>query len=347
MFDLLIRNATLVDGSGGPSYTGDLVVTKGKIAAIGALGSVLAREVVNGTGLCLAPGFIDAHSHGDMALGQDCNALSKLCQGITTEIAGQCGTSPFPVDLEVTPDYGKFQKAFGILNPPPEEAQTSFSSYQSYANSLKLRLNTLCFTGHGNLRMAAMGMTSRAPNAEELEKMKCLLREAMEAGSPGLSSGLIYVPGCYAQTWELVELCKVVKEYDGIYTTHMRNESNQVLKSVEESIQIARESGVRLWISHVKIMGKPNWGGAGKFLISSSRPFRRGCLSHWISTPIKRRAPRWKSVCPPGTRTGETAILWPSWQTPRSAPKCAGRWMIPPPRLKTTTSTAADLAGCG
>ena len=258
MLDILIEGALVYDGSGKKAFLQDVGIIDGKITF--QTNGENAKEVIDAKGLCLSPGFIDAHSHGDMVLGEDFAKLCKVSQGITTEIGGQCGSSMFPVDPKKM-DLYKTLLSVGTKTYPDDMIYwNSFKRYLEYAQSVPIAANIKMLVGHGTLRLAVMGYDCRIPTDDEMEKMKALLRECMENGAMGFSSGLIYTPSCYAQTEELIALAKIVSEYDGIYTTHMRNESFDVLKSVKEALEVARQSGVRLMISHHKVCGKKNWG---------------------------------------------------------------------------------------
>lgn len=280
MNTFLIKNATIIDGSGAPAYAGDLLVQEGRIAKITrhpeeislssrpvtretvdaqALDSV---EVFDATGQILSPGFIDSHAHSDLCIGADPEVafLCKISQGVTTEINGQCGYSLFPVnpDLQVTLDVlgGFASPRIQKLLPKFRE----FRDYQAYGKEVGNVTNQRNLVGHCLLRSAVMGVENRRATPEELDAMKALLKTAMEQGAAGLSSGLVYIPGAYCDSEELIELCKVIAPYGGIYATHMRNEADDVVQSVADSIRIAREAGVRLVISHHKICGRKNWG---------------------------------------------------------------------------------------
>lgn len=260
MLDYLLKNATIVDGSGAPAYVGTVGVKDGKICLNCA--DAEAKEVIDCTGKHLFPGFIDIHSHGDVVLGEEYGRLCKINQGITTEVTGNCGSSMFPINPE--PQHLKdAQIVLSVCRPSfPDEMKewTSFKNYKEYVKTLKLSSNAKIMTGHGILRLAVMDMDNRKPTPEEMQKMKDLLRETMEEGSFGLSTGLIYPPGCYAEEDEIVELLSVVKEYGGIYATHMRNEADTLVEATEEAIRIAKRADVPLWISHHKACGKGNWG---------------------------------------------------------------------------------------
>ncbi|MBM6829191.1 D-aminoacylase [Anaerotignum lactatifermentans] len=258
MLDILIQNGTLIDGTGKKAFQADIGITDGKITFHTEQAS--ARQVINAHGKIVCPGFIDFHSHGDMVLGQDFAKLCKVSQGITTEIAGQCGSSMFPVRPEKLELYKTLLSVGTATYPDDMPNWITFQRYLEYAKQLPLAANIKFLVGHGSLRLAVMGYACRKPTVEELETMKHLLRECMEHGALGMSSGLIYTPSAYAETDELAELAKVVAEYDGLYATHMRNESYDVVNSVKEAIEIGRRSGVRVSISHHKVCGKQNWG---------------------------------------------------------------------------------------
>lgn len=264
MYDILFKNISIIDGTGAPAYTGDVAVQDGKIR-LKPNGD--AKEVVDGTGLTLCPGFVDVHSHGDLILGTESGRVCKTTQGITTEFGGQCGETLFPISpLKERQDMVEELVAISVDKLPDISRFTTLEDHLKWAERQNLSCNFTLLTGHANLRIAAMGFDDRKPTAEEMDHMKAMLREAMEHGSKGLSSGLIYSPSCYADEDELVELCKVVAEYNGFYATHMRNEAADVVESVKESIRVAERAGCRLDISHHKICGKDNWGKSAETL---------------------------------------------------------------------------------
>ena len=258
MLDYLIKHARILDGSGAPAYVGDVGIQNGKLVTV--QGAPEARQVIDAAGRCLTPGFIDAHSHGDILLGTRDNHLFKTNQGITTEIAGQCGDSMAPVHpahLREVQD----QLSMGTPSFPEDMVNwTSFARYLEYADAQNKTTNVKMYIGHSSLRIAVMGMDNRPATDKELDTMKGILRESMEAGAAGFSTGLIYTPSCYAEEKEIIELAKVIAPFDGIYASHMRDESNFVVDSVKETIDVGRQAGVRVSISHHKMLGKPNWG---------------------------------------------------------------------------------------
>ena len=252
MYDLLIKNASVIDGTGKAAFAADVAVQDGKIV-MNPVGE--AEEVIDAAGLTLCPGFIDVHSHGDSLFGTEAGWLSKTNQGITTELTGQCGSTRYPFSTDPEKRELMAQK-YGAQNA----AFTSLEKYLGWAETMPKTTNYGIYVGHSAVRISAMGFETRKPTTEELDAMKAMVREAMEHGAMGMSSGLIYAPSCYADEDELVELCKVVAEYGGFYATHMRNEAGGVVDSVKEAISIAERSGCKLDISHHKVCGRDNWG---------------------------------------------------------------------------------------
>jgi len=258
MYDLLIKNATIVDGTGKPAFMGSVGVKNGKIALTDA--SQLAEKVIDATGLNVTPGFIDIHSHGDMVLGADYAKMCKVSQGITTEVAGQCGSSMFPVNPECLTELKELLAVCTLSFPDEMENWTTYEKYCNYVEQLPLAANVKLFTGHNTIRIAVMGYDKRKPTEDEMGKMKAYLKDAMENGSTGLSSGLVYSPGGFCDKEEIIELAKVIKPYGGIYSTHVRSESSGVVEAVAEALEIGREAEVPVIISHHKACGRMNWG---------------------------------------------------------------------------------------
>lgn len=261
MYDCSITGAEVIDGAGTGPRRADVAVEGGYIAAVGEPGLVNAAETVDATGLYLCPGFIDMHSHSDLSLLADPRAESKVRQGVTLDIAGNCGSSAAPI---AGPSLAAVTRRMRRWNQEPD--WRSMGDYMSRLDRQGMGLNYACFTGHGTLRATVMGYEMRAPAQAELETMKRLLRESMEAGALGLSTGLIYPPSSYADTGELVELCAIVREYDGIYSTHIRNEGSGLLPALREALEIGGASGVRVQVSHLKCSARSHWGIAREAL---------------------------------------------------------------------------------
>ncbi len=264
MFDLLIKNTEIIDGTGARAFRGSVAVKDGKIHM--AEGNEDAVRVLDGAGLTLTPGFIDVHSHGDMVAGHDYARLCKISQGITTEVAGQCGSSCFPVLPESAALVETSSIMLGALERQHLTEFTGLAGYRSFLDTVPLSANIMTFAGHSALRLAVMGTSDAKPDASQMDQMKALLREAMEHGCAGLSTGLFYPPSAYADVDEVAELCSVVAEYGGIHTSHIRNEGSGVLKSIEEVLEVSRRTGVALNISHHKVCGRKNWGLSDKTL---------------------------------------------------------------------------------
>lgn len=236
-YDILIKNAKVFDGSGSDAKRVDVAIQGDTIAKVGRSLKGKAIRVIDAKGLHLSPGFIDLHTHAErgMLYPENRPALNYLKQGVTSLVVGQCGQSAWPL----------FEKAEHQIKRWTEEG---------------IGPNAALLVGHGSVRQLVMGMENRPPRPEELEEMKALVREAMEQGAHGISTGLIYQPGSFSETDEVIELVKVVKPYDGIYHTHIRDERNKLLEAVKEAILISETTGVPAHISHFKVMGKENWG---------------------------------------------------------------------------------------
>ena len=243
MFDLLIKNARIIDGSGSPWYRADLAVKDGRIAAIGRI-TENAEMVVDAQDKYLAPGFIDIHSHSDGSILKCPSNESRLLQGTTTELTGNCGDSMAPT---------------GPATVDPDKKYRTVAEFLDAVENARPATNFAMLAGHGTVRDAVMGYSSGKASPEQIEEMKKVTAKAMEDGAFGISSGLIYPPGCYADTDELSEVASAVAPYGGLYTTHMRNENVKVVESVKEAIEIAERSGARLQISHHKVTSKQNW----------------------------------------------------------------------------------------
>ncbi len=255
MYQLVIKNGFVLDGTGAPAYTADIAVENGKIAAIGQ--NLPGGDVtVDATGLTVTPGFIDSHSHSDYNWLTCPDQTEKVEQGITTAVCGQCGTTPAPISKKIRPDevyeIGKYGKN--------TEVYRTIGTYLDIAKTVPQGSNQITFAGHAAIRRAVMGTEMRKPTADELAQMKELLNEAMDHGALGISFGLIYVPSCYAETDELIELAKVAAVRGGMMSVHIRNEGDTLIEAVQEVLTVTRATGVRTVFSHHKAMGKKNWG---------------------------------------------------------------------------------------
>jgi N-acyl-D-amino-acid deacylase len=253
MYDVIFKNVRIVDGTGAPWFYGEVGVKDDEIKEVSARIEGKAAKVVDGKNMVLAPGFIDSHSHSDTCWFVDKRGESKVRQGVTTEVTGQCGQSPAPATEKRRESSLKTREG-------KEFEWTTFAEYLDALEDNGVGINVVPLVGHGSLRSSAMGYDNRPPSDEELKVMKALLAEALEAGAFGFSSGLLYPPGSYAHVSELVELAKQMRSYGGIYETHMRNENIDLVKSVQEAITVGREGGVPVHISHHKACYKRAWG---------------------------------------------------------------------------------------
>jgi N-acyl-D-amino-acid deacylase len=255
--DLIIRDATVFDGLGSPRFRGDVAVTGDRIIDVGDLGGMEADREVDADGLALAPGFIDAHTHDDRAVlcGPAC-MLCKMSQGVTTVVVGNCGISLSPVRMKLRP-------------PPPldllgDESWFSFDSFAAYAERLARDpspVNTYALIGHMSLRVEAMdGDTQRAATDREAARMQARLKDALAQGASGFSTGLYYPPNMMAPTSEVIAVAEALRAAGGLYVTHMRDEANDVLLSIEETLKIGRAVDVPVVISHHKCAMPENFG---------------------------------------------------------------------------------------
>src|SRR5690554_4788041 len=253
MYDLVIKNGKVLDGGGSPWVRRDIAVKGDKIAGLGYFFG--GGKVLDGTGLYVAPGFIDVHSHAEFQVLAAPGLENRLLQGVTTQITGNCGDSATPV---VEGD-----NKLNFLDPFARQIYISWSNLPEYlaqVDAVKPATNIGTLTGHGRVRYCEMGFKNTKPTRKELDEMKRIIAGEMEAGAFGLSSGLGYAVGSYADTEELIECCKVVAEYNGLYVSHIRDQKAGLLDSVREAIIIGEKAGLPVQISHFKASGKPNWG---------------------------------------------------------------------------------------
>ncbi|NLJ87084.1 MAG: D-aminoacylase [Firmicutes bacterium] len=257
MFDIIIEEGQVVDGTGKVSQRADIGIKADKIAAIGDLAHQTANRRLDASGMVVSPGFIDIHTHSELEFLADGRAMSALYQGVTTHVTGNCGMSVAPISKESREQVqlGMAADSYGI-----EWRWDSLGEWLRLLRSLPIAINVAPLVGHGTIRATAMGFDDRPPSAKELEDMKGLLRQSMEEGAFGLSTGLVYPPGMYSDTTELIELAKVVAEYNGLYTSHIRGEAGTLLDAINEALTIGTESGARVEISHHKAAGRLNWG---------------------------------------------------------------------------------------
>lgn len=297
MFDLLIRDGMIVDGTGKEPYSASIGIKDGTIRAMGDLPDAQAAETIHAQGLYVTPGFINTHSHSDIVLLFENKGENMLSQGITTEVAGHCGESVIPLSDTMAADFkswlpdDKFAQIQCLRRDP--------RSIMEVIGKSALGTNMALMVGHGTIRSEVMGYDDRIPSMQDMDKMKALLAEAMEAGAFGMTSGLIYPPGVYAREEELIEMCKTVAAYGGIYASHMRNESDHVIDAVAETIRVAEKAGLPALISHHKIAGKHNWGKSRDTLALIDQANQKGLKVRCDQYPYHAGATNLISALPP------------------------------------------------
>jgi N-acyl-D-amino-acid deacylase len=306
----LIRNGSIVDGSGQPRYKSSLVIEDELIASIDAVQPSEAFDrVIDAEGMIVAPGFIDTHSHSDLEVMVNPYVEAKIRQGVTTELLGQDGISMAPLPKRY---ISPWRKNLAGLDGDSDELGWDYETTEGYLKALEQKgvgLNESYLVPHGNVRMEAMGLDNRKPSPEELELMRQIVRREMQAGAYGLSTGLIYMPCAYADTAELIELCKVVAEFDGVFVVHQRSEADTILTSMEEVIEIGRKSGVKIHFSHFKICGRKNWGFIDWMFLLIDMAAADGIRTSFDQYPYVAGSTMLGAILPPWAHDGGTDKL--------------------------------------
>ncbi|MHC1684311.1 MAG: amidohydrolase family protein [Clostridiaceae bacterium] len=257
---VLIKGGLIVDGTLRKSYLGNVLIKDEKIIEISEKEINLeADKVINAEGKVVCPGFIDTHSHSDLQILVNPFNETKIRQGITTEILGQDGISMAPLPLE---HISSWRKNLAGLDGESDEIDWTYEITANYLKTMEEKgvgLNEAYLVPHGNIRMEAMGLDDKEATEDEIKKICDIARREMEAGAFGLSTGLIYIPCAYSKTEELIEICKVIAEYQGVFVVHQRSEAGTILDSMKEVIEIGKKSGVKVHFSHFKVCGKDNW----------------------------------------------------------------------------------------
>jgi len=303
--ELLLRGGLVVDGTGQPGSIQDVAIGNGKILAIGALNALDARQTIDCQGLMLAPGFIDLHNHSDDVITAPATraAVCYLLQGCTSLVTGNCGSGPIDVD-----------------------------EYLSKIDSRGAGTNILHLLPHGDLRSQVMGKVAREPSADELSKMCDLAEQAMQAGAWGMSTGLIYVPGTYAKTSELVAIAQVISQYHGIYASHIRSEGGGLVDAIEEALTIGRQAQLPVHVSHLKSSGRENWGRL-HVAVELIEAARRGGQTV--------TADQYPYVA---SSTSLEATLLPAWSREGGRPDLEQRLATPADRARIAQAVEAQLA---
>ncbi len=301
-FDIVISNGQLVDGTGSPLQQRDIGIRDGRIIAIGTLKGATAHRIIDASGRMVAPGFIDIHTHTDVELLVDPRGESKLYQGVTTEVGGNCGSSYFPFnddDFEETGD--ELAERYNL--------ELTWRDADGFFTALEKRgvgINYATLVGHGQIRSAVVGKNDVQATGDQLKEMSRQLELALEQGCFGLSSGLEYAPGSYADTNELIHLCRLVAKYNRIYATHMRNEDDRVEEAIDEALRISKQSGVSLQISHLKACNRSNWHKPERFLKTLEQQSGAGIPVHADRYPYVAYGTGLSMFLPAWARQGTT-----------------------------------------
>lgn len=307
MFDILIKNATVVDGTGAPRFTADIAVKDGLIADIAPNLTGEAKETIDACGKVVTPGFIDYHSHSDSAFIYGTDAYNYLEQGVTTQITGHCGSGPVPYYEGLLDDSKRFL--------PADEWQKvrdfcdDFKTFTDHVKTMQLGTNMAFYAAQGNIRGRVINYRADAPTDDEMKQMEALMAQAMECGFLGFTTGLVYAPSVYAGTEELVNIARVAARYGGSYTSHIRGEGNTVVQSVEEAIEIGRRTGIPVVISHLKVLGKKNEGLSEKVIEVIERANREGVYVRADQYPFTAGSAPLVSQIPPKYLTEGVAAL--------------------------------------
>lgn len=322
-YDVLIRNGYVLDGAGGPWYQADVGIRGDRIVAIGKLGGAQAKRAIDATGRIVSPGFIDMLGQSEAALLIDNRSLSKLSQGITTEITGE-GGSVAPQNEKTLAPGKRFLEKYHLTVD-----WTTLDGYFQRLGKKGTPINLATYVGAAQVREAVIGDEDRAPTAAELEQMKLLVARAMQDGAMGVSTALIYPPGHYAKTDELIALAKVAAQYGGIYATHLRSEGASEMGALDEAIRIGREAGLPVEVFHLKVVGQSRWGSMPKLVekIEAAR-----------ASGLDIRADQYPYVA------GNTALAssLPPWMADGGAAKLLERLRDPALRARLKSELAED-----
>jgi N-acyl-D-amino-acid deacylase len=311
-YDLVLRNGTVVDGSGRAGFTADVAIVEDRIAAVGRLPAGSGRAELDVTGLVVAPGFIDVHTHDDRLVLIQPQAVPKITQGVTTVVTGNCGASLAPAMLN--------DPVPGPLNLLGKSAGDFFSSFADYVTAVgkaSPAVNVVPLVGHMTLRASVGADPARAASADEIVRMQAMLREALETGACGFSTGLAYPFSNNASTAEVTALAAVAGEFGAIYTTHLRTEGEGMLAALEESFATARAAGVRLVISHHKCLGMSMWGRSAQTLAAIDEAARSWDVA-FDAYPYTASS----TILLPG-KLKTARETWVTWSTPH--PEATGR----------------------
>ncbi|HEL5645652.1 TPA: D-aminoacylase [Clostridioides difficile] len=305
----LIKHGLIVDGNKTPAYEGDILIENEKILKISQDLNEEADKVIDAKGRVICPGFIDTHSHSDLVILVNPYNEVKIRQGITTEVLGQDGISMAPLPQE---HISSWRKNLAGLDGESDEIDWKYETTENYLKMMDYNgvgLNETYLVPHGNVRMEAMGLEDRPATKEEIQKMCEITERELKAGAIGLSTGLIYIPCAYSLTEEIIEMCKVVAKYDGVFVVHQRSEADAILTSMEEIIEIGKQSGVKVHFSHFKVCGKANWKYIPQVIELLEKAEKEGIRVSFDQYPYAAGSTMLGVVLPPWAHSGGTDKL--------------------------------------
>lgn len=305
----LIKHGLIVDGNKTPAYEGDILIENEKILKISQDLNEEADKVIDAKGRVICPGFIDTHSHSDLVILVNPYNEVKIRQGITTEVLGQDGISMAPLPQE---HISSWRKNLAGLDGESDEIDWKYETTENYLKMMDYNgvgLNETYLVPHGNVRMEAMGLEDRPATKEEIQKMCEITERELKAGAIGLSTGLIYIPCAYSLTEEIIEMCKVVAKYDGVFVVHQRSEADTILTSMEEIIEIGKQSGVKVHFSHFKVCGKANWKYIPQVIELLEKAEKEGIRVSFDQYPYATGSTMLGVVLPPWAHSGGTDKL--------------------------------------
>ncbi len=321
MLDVLIQNAVVVDGTGKRAFKADVGIAQGHIALVARGIEQEAERTIEAQGLHVAPGFIDPHSHSDLTLLVNPRAESKIRQGVTTEVLGNCGLSPAPL---LDTSIAEMWAAVGA--PDLDVTWTNMTEYLERLRNPGTAVNVVPLVGHSMVRGAVLGLDDLQPTIEQQAQMERLVAETMEQGARGLSTGLYYAPGSYARTEEVIGLARVAARCGGIYATHIRSESDRLFEAVAEAIEIGKEAEIQVQISHIKLYGYRNWEGIDRLLAMLDGAHSRGARVGCDQYPYAASATWLACILPYWAQTGGTKAIAKRLRDPDARARLRKDW---------------------
>ncbi len=316
MYDIVIRAGTIMDGTGSAGYKADVAIAGDNIAAIGKLPVDAARSEIDASGKVVCPGFIDIHTHTDFSLLVNPQAESKIRQGVTTEVGGNCGGSIAPIGKDLLQETQKSLDKYGI-----DVDWRDMDEFLGRLEDTEPGINFATFVGNGTVRGAVMGLAERQPTSVEVRKMKEEVATAIRQGAMGLSTGLIYTPSVYASTEEIVELAKVASQHNGIYASHIRGEGATLFEAIQEAVTIGEQARIGVQIAHFKAYGEKNWGKAERALEMVDEARERGIDVTADRYPYLAGSTGLAAILPIWSRDGGTEVMLERLRDPGASDK--------------------------